>query len=111
MSETTADRTCLPCRTTGLDLYLKPYRVTATGPGCGAIHAIPNATSRNEMGRAKVNNLMDFFVDKYGNPDSNAFQKTRLASLHNSIPAAPAAEKEKEKKDKAVKVSAPAAPV
>ncbi|KAE8239754.1 hypothetical protein A4X13_0g8084, partial [Tilletia indica] len=54
-------------------------------PGCDAIYAVPNATSRDEMGRAKVNNLMDFFVDKYGNPDSNAFQKTRLASLHSSI--------------------------
>ncbi|KAE8228257.1 hypothetical protein CF326_g6818 [Tilletia indica] len=54
-------------------------------PGCGAIYAVPNATSRDEMGRAKVNNLMDFFVDKYGNPDSNAFQKARLASLHDSI--------------------------
>ncbi|KAE8220280.1 hypothetical protein CF319_g6168 [Tilletia indica] len=69
--------------TVGLDLYLNPYRVTATGPGCGVIDVVPNATSRDEMGRAKVNNLMDFFVDKYGNPDSIAFQKARLAFIQS----------------------------
>ncbi|KAK0552405.1 phosphatidylinositol-4- kinase [Tilletia horrida] len=64
--------------TAGVDLYLNPYRVTATGPGCGVIDVVPNATSRDEMGRAKVNNLLAFFIDKYGNPDSIAFQKARL---------------------------------
>ncbi|THH17523.1 hypothetical protein EW146_g3305 [Bondarzewia mesenterica] len=37
----------------GLMLYLYPYRVTATAPGCGVIDVVPNATSRDEMGRAK----------------------------------------------------------
>ncbi|KAH7879656.1 uncharacterized protein C8R40DRAFT_1158339 [Lentinula edodes] len=37
----------------GLTLYLYPYRVTATAPGCGVIDVVPNATSRDEMGRAK----------------------------------------------------------
>ncbi|KAK0463795.1 uncharacterized protein EV420DRAFT_1520089 [Desarmillaria tabescens] len=46
----------------GLTLYLYPYRVTATAPGCGVIDVVPNATSRDEMGRAKVNDLLDFFV-------------------------------------------------
>ncbi|KAK0539233.1 phosphatidylinositol-4- kinase [Tilletia horrida] len=64
--------------TVGVDLYLNPYRVTATGPGCGVIDVVPNATSRDEMGRAKVNNLLAFFIDKYGNTDSIAFQKARL---------------------------------
>lgn len=30
------------------------------------------------MGRAKVNDLMGFFIAKYGNPDTIAFQKARL---------------------------------
>lgn len=64
--------------TSGLDLYLNPYRVTATGPGCGVIDVVPNATSRDEMGRAKVNNLFTFFIAKYGNVDGIAFQKARL---------------------------------
>lgn len=38
---------------------------------------IPNATSRDEMGRAKVNDLRSFFILKYGSPDGVAFQKAR----------------------------------
>lgn len=39
---------------------------------------MPNATSRDEMGRAKVNDLLDFFVAKYGGQDSVALQQARL---------------------------------
>ncbi|KZS95958.1 atypical/PIKK/PI4K protein kinase [Sistotremastrum niveocremeum HHB9708] len=62
----------------GLTLYLYPYRVTATAPGCGVIDVVPNATSRDEMGRAKINDLMGFFVSKYGGQDTVAFQRARL---------------------------------
>ncbi|PWN24131.1 hypothetical protein BCV69DRAFT_280033 [Microstroma glucosiphilum] len=62
----------------GLDAYLYPYRVTATGPGCGVIDVVPNATSRDEMGRSKINSLLDFFVGKFGNVDSVSFQKARM---------------------------------
>lgn len=62
----------------GLDAYLYPYRVTATGPGTGVIDVVPNATSRDEMGRSKINSLMDFFIGKFGNVESVSFQKARL---------------------------------
>ncbi|KAI0075272.1 hypothetical protein K474DRAFT_1676500 [Panus rudis PR-1116 ss-1] len=62
----------------GLTVYLYPYRVTATAPGCGVIDVVPNATSRDEMGRAKVNDLLDFFVAKYGGEDTVEFQRARL---------------------------------
>ncbi|WVO18533.1 hypothetical protein L204_106252 [Cryptococcus depauperatus] len=62
----------------GLTLYLYPYRVTATAPGCGVIDVVPNATSRDEMGRAKINDLFSYFVDKYGGVDTTSFQKARL---------------------------------
>lgn len=62
----------------GLPLYFYPYRVTATAPGCGVIDVVPNATSRDEMGRAKVNDLLDFFVSKYGGEETVAFQRARL---------------------------------
>lgn len=62
----------------GLDAYLYPYRVTATGPGCGVIDVVANATSRDEMGRSKINSLLDFFVGRFGNVDSVSFQRARL---------------------------------
>lgn len=62
----------------GLTLYLFPYRVTATAPGCGVIDVVPNATSRDEMGRAQINDLVEYFVDKYGGVDTVAFQRARL---------------------------------
>lgn len=79
----------------GLTLYLYPYRVTATAPGVstqltdlqhlfmknfqsGVIDVVPNATSRDEMGRAKVNDLLDFFIAKYGGQDTVVFQQARL---------------------------------
>jgi len=85
----------------GLDLLVTPYRVTATGPGvrspqfsqlccshvthsstlflpqCGVIDVVPNATSRDEMGRAKINDLLSFFTMKYGPVESIEFQKAR----------------------------------
>lgn len=67
----------------GLPLYFYPYRVTATAPGCGVIDVVPNATSRDEMGRAKVNDLLDFFVSKYGGEETVTFQRARLNFIHS----------------------------
>ncbi|KAF9410441.1 phosphatidylinositol-4- kinase, partial [Entomortierella beljakovae] len=61
----------------GLDLYLFPYRIVATAPGCGVIDVIPNSISRDQLGREKVNNLQDYFVTKYGGVDSIEYQKAR----------------------------------
>ncbi|ORY06106.1 hypothetical protein K493DRAFT_252236 [Basidiobolus meristosporus CBS 931.73] len=61
----------------GLDLYLFPYRVVATAPGCGVIDVIPNSISRDMLGREKVNSLYDYFLTKYGGLDSVEFQKAR----------------------------------
>ncbi|KAI7828997.1 hypothetical protein BC939DRAFT_393774 [Gamsiella multidivaricata] len=61
----------------GLDLYLFPYRIVATAPGCGMIDVIPNSISRDQLGREKVNNLQDYFVTKYGGVDSIKYQMAR----------------------------------
>jgi phosphatidylinositol 4-kinase len=45
---------------------------------CGVIDVVTNATSRDEMGRAKVNDLQDFFMAKYGGQDTTSFQRARL---------------------------------
>ncbi|KAG0179232.1 phosphatidylinositol-4- kinase [Apophysomyces sp. BC1034] len=62
----------------GLDLYVYPYRVVATAPGRGVIDVIPRSISRDQLGREKVNSLFDYFVAKYGSPDSIHFQRARI---------------------------------
>lgn len=44
----------------------------------GVIDVVPNSTSRDEMGRAKINDLLAFFMAKFGSEDTVAFQKARL---------------------------------
>jgi phosphatidylinositol 4-kinase len=39
---------------------------------------VPDATSRDEMGRAKINDLTAFFVSKYGSFDTIPFQHARM---------------------------------
>lgn len=61
----------------GLDVYVFPYRVTATAPGCGVIDVLPNSISRDMLGREAVNGLYDYFISKYGNESSLRFQRAR----------------------------------
>ncbi|KAI9818160.1 MAG: phosphatidylinositol-4- kinase [Pycnora praestabilis] len=61
----------------GLDVYVYPYRVTATAPGCGVIDVLPNSISRDMLGREAVNGLYDYFTSKYGSEDSVKFQEVR----------------------------------
>ncbi|KAK9458076.1 hypothetical protein V1511DRAFT_465025 [Dipodascopsis uninucleata] len=61
----------------GLDLFLFPYRVIATAPGCGVIDVLPNSISRDMLGREAVNGLYEYFISKHGSEDSILFQKAR----------------------------------
>jgi phosphatidylinositol 4-kinase len=61
----------------GLDVWVYPYRVTATAPGCGVIDVLPNSISRDMLGREAVNGLYEYFVSKYGGEDSIRFQEAR----------------------------------
>ena len=61
----------------GLDVYVYPYRVTATAPGCGVIDVLPNSISRDMLGREAVNGLYDYFISKYGLKTSIRFQQAR----------------------------------
>ena len=61
----------------GLDVYVYPYRVTATAPGCGVIDVLPNSISRDMVGREAVNGLYDYFISKYGAESSIRFQAAR----------------------------------
>lgn len=61
----------------GLDVYVYPYRVTATAPGCGVIDVLPNSISRDMLGREAVNGLHDYFITKYGGVHSIRYQEAR----------------------------------
>jgi len=61
----------------GLDVYVFPYRVTATAPGCGVIDVLPNSISRDMLGREAVNGLHEYFIDKYGGEHSVRYQEAR----------------------------------
>lgn len=61
----------------GLDVWVFPYRVTATAPGCGIVDVLPNSISRDMLGREAVNGLYDYFVSKYGGEESTRFQEAR----------------------------------
>jgi phosphatidylinositol 4-kinase len=61
----------------GLEFFLFPYRVVATSPGCGVIECVPNAKSRDELGRQTDISLYDYFLKTYGDESSKGFQKAR----------------------------------
>eukprot|EP00741_Cyanophora_paradoxa_P019401 tig00021127_g18729.t1 len=64
-------------QTVGLNLYLYPYRVVTTSPGCGIIECVPKAKSRDMVGKMSEGSLYEYFLLKYGHKDSLAFQKAR----------------------------------
>ncbi|CAZ86484.1 unnamed protein product [Tuber melanosporum] len=61
----------------GLDVWVFPYRVTATAPGCGVIDVLPNSISRDMLGRDHEMGLYDYFINRYGGEDSIKFQEAR----------------------------------
>lgn len=61
----------------GLNVYVFPYRVTATAPGCGVIDVLPNSISRDMLGREAVNGLYEYFITKFGDESSIEFQNAR----------------------------------
>jgi phosphatidylinositol 4-kinase len=61
----------------GLDVFVFPYRVTATAPGCGVIDVLPKSISRDMLGRDYDMGLYDYFISRYGGEDSIRFQEAR----------------------------------
>ncbi|XP_052799861.1 phosphatidylinositol 4-kinase alpha-like isoform X2 [Mya arenaria] len=61
----------------GLELYLAPYRVVATAPGCGVIECVPNSKSRDQIGKVTDISLDQYFTQKYGDHDTALYQDAR----------------------------------
>lgn len=64
--------------TAGVDVYVFPYRVTATAPGCGIIDVLPRSISRDMLGREAVNGLYEYFISQFGPETSPEFQRARI---------------------------------
>eukprot|EP00698_Gefionella_okellyi_P023140 TRINITY_DN7805_c0_g1_i1.p1 TRINITY_DN7805_c0_g1~~TRINITY_DN7805_c0_g1_i1.p1 ORF type:complete len:1632 (-),score=395.44 TRINITY_DN7805_c0_g1_i1:701-5320(-) len=62
-----------------LPLFLYPYRVVPTGGEKGLIEVVPDARSRDQIGKdlEEGKNLYDYFRIVYGHPDSTEFQEIR----------------------------------
>jgi len=60
-----------------LNLYLFPYKVVATARECGIIEVVPNAKSRDQLGKTTDNGLLEWFISQYGNKETVEFQKAR----------------------------------
>lgn len=54
----------------GLDVFLFPYRVVATAPGCGVIECVPHAKSRDQLGRQTDIGMYEYFINKYGGDET-----------------------------------------
>lgn len=68
----------------GISCYMKPYRVFATGQERGVIECITHAKSRHELGEEYPEDLLSYFVHKYGQigtPEFNRAQHNFIISL------------------------------
>ncbi|KAL7672749.1 hypothetical protein ACOME3_007630 [Neoechinorhynchus agilis] len=70
----------------GLDLYLFPYNVIATGPGSGVIECVPNSKSRDEIGRLVDGNILNYFIQTFGPVSSDEFQQARQNFIRSMAP-------------------------
>jgi len=61
----------------GLDLFLFPYKVVATKPGCGVIECVPDSKSRDQIGRKANTSLFSYFKKEFGEEGSQKFKTAR----------------------------------
>ncbi|XP_067946657.1 phosphatidylinositol 4-kinase alpha-like [Watersipora subatra] len=64
-----------------IDVYLAPYRVVATAPGCGVIECVPDSKSRDQIGRQTDIGMYEYFRQMYGDELSTEFQT--IKDRHN----------------------------
>jgi len=66
----------------GLELFLYPYRVLPNRTGedglvGGVIECVPNASTRDEIGKTMGCSLKSYYIRRFGPPESEAFQRAQ----------------------------------
>ena len=61
----------------GLDIYLCPYHIIATGPDKGIIEVVRNSISRDQMGEKYEGNMYNYYLTKYGGRNAAEFFNAR----------------------------------
>ena len=67
----------------GLDLYLCPYHIIATGPDCGIIEVVQNSMSRDQIGEKTDGDLYSYFLQIYGGKMSDKFFNARSCFIRS----------------------------
>lgn len=70
----------------GIDCYLYPYRVFATGKDRGVLEVIPSAKSRHDLGSATNEDLFQYFKSKYGQPGTPEFKRAQRNFIKSMAP-------------------------
>jgi len=65
------------CDSLDIGVTFFPYNVISTDSGCGVIECVPNSRSRDQIGRQTDSGLYEYFISKYGDESSKAFQEVR----------------------------------
>ena len=63
-----------------------PYRVLPNRTGSdgiigGIIECVPNASTRDEIGKATACSLKDYYISRFGPPESASFQRAQKAFI------------------------------
>ncbi|EAX99218.1 Phosphatidylinositol 3- and 4-kinase family protein [Trichomonas vaginalis G3] len=73
-------------RDAGIDCFVYPYRVFATGENRGVIELIPKSKSRHDIGSATNEDLLHYFISKYGQIGTAAFNKAQENFVRSMAP-------------------------
>ncbi|OHT10348.1 Phosphatidylinositol 3- and 4-kinase family protein [Tritrichomonas foetus] len=70
----------------GIDCFLLPYRIYATGDNRGVIECIQNAKSRHDLGELTKSSLLKYFIAAYGQPGTPDFERAQYNFIKSMAP-------------------------
>lgn len=60
-----------------VDLWVRPYKIVCFSNDSGLIEPILNTVSLHQIKKNSNKSLRDYFIDEYGDPESEPFQKAQ----------------------------------